>query len=243
MDRDHSLLQPGYLLHQRAYGDSSAIVEVFSRDHGRIGLMAKGVRGGKSRRQGLLQPFGPLLLSWRGRGDLPLLTDVEASAPPPILAGTRLISGFYLNELLMRLLRREDPHPELFDDYREALVALATPGPEARLLRVFEKRLLQHLGYGLILSHDVQGQAVEADGWYRYAPDEGPARLASVESGAISGRTLLALETEDGAGLEGDLDAKRVLRAALAPHLGPRPLRSRELYRQFSKTNRQEGEA
>lgn len=234
MERRRVQLEPGYLLHRRAYGDTSAILEVFSREHGRIGLIAKGVRGGRSRRAGMLQPFSELLLSWVSRGELGTLTEVEPARTPLDLAGARLVSGFYLNELLMRLLRRDDPHPALYDAYRVAVTGLARGEPEARVLRLFEKRLLEQTGYGLLLDQDTSGRAISAQASYRYRLDEGPELARPDEPGLVlPGAALLALasESEDMA-LHGRA-LRALTRAALAPHLGSKPLRSRELYRQF----------
>jgi DNA repair protein RecO (recombination protein O) len=235
MDRQRVHHRHAYLLHQRPYGDTSAIVEAFVREDGRVGLVAKGVRGGRSRRQGVLQPFGELLLSWTSRGELATLTEVEAAETPRMLTGTRLISGFYLNELLMRLLRRDDPHPELYDDYRRALLGLASTASERYVLRIFEKRLLEHLGYGLLLEHDASGAPVDPEAVYRYRPEEGPELTAQPGKSTISGHALLALAQESSELATHERELRGLLREALAPHLGPQPLRSRDLYRQFRR--------
>jgi DNA repair protein RecO (recombination protein O) len=234
MDRQRIQLQPAYLLHQRPYGDTGALLEAFSHDYGRVGVIAKGIRSGRSRRQAVLQSFAELLLSWVTRGELATLTDVEALETPRELKGTRLISGFYLNELLIRLLRRDDPHPELFEDYRWAVNGLAAGAEEAPLLRVFEKRLLERLGYGLQLELDILGDAIDPDASYRYRPEEGAELVIGQEpAAAVSGRALLALAHESDDLSVHERALRRITRAALAPHLGPQPLRSRELYLQF----------
>lgn len=236
MERQRVHLEPAYLLHQRPYRDTSAILEAFTREHGRVGLVAKGVRGGRSRRQGALQPFSELLLSWVGRGELGTLTEAEPARMPLTLAGTRLVSGFYLNELMMRLLRRDDPHPELYDAYRTALMQLAQGVSEGRVLRLFEKRLLEHVGYGLLLEQDIAGEPISPQLSYRYRLDEGPELSHPEAPGLVlPGAALLALAAE-GDEMAGHERALRALtRAALAPHLGSQPLRSRELYRQFRR--------
>jgi len=230
-------LEPAFVLHGRAYRDSSAILEVFSEGYGRVGLVGRGVRGPKSRWRGILQPFVPLLLSWRGRGELATLTHAEAVGGLSMPGGARVASGFYLNELLLRLLKREDPHPGAFHVYHEALTRLLEDdGPPAPALRLFEKRLLDELGYGLMLDTDAAGRPVVADAWYHCEPEaapvavEGPAAPGLV----VAGASLLCLAADRVPDDKAAADVKRLMRAALAPHLGARPLKSRELYRQMA---------
>jgi DNA repair protein RecO (recombination protein O) len=141
-----------YLLHQRPWGDSGRIFELFSRDHGRLSVFAHGVRGNKARLAGVLQPFLPLLVSWAGRGESPRLTGAEVDAAAmgkAALPQARLMSGWYLSELVMSLTVRHDPQPELYDHYGAAIEDLRTAPSLARTLRLFEKRLLDVLGYGI----------------------------------------------------------------------------------------------
>jgi DNA repair protein RecO (recombination protein O) len=233
MEQHRHQLESGYLLHQRPYGDADAVLEIFSRDHGRVGLIAKGVRSGRSRRAGMLQPFGELLLSWVAKGELGSLREVEPAQTPPVLAGTAMVSGFYLNELLMRLLRRADPHAELYDDYRRSLHLLAGGTDQDYTLRVFEKQLLAGLGYGLLLEHDVEGRPVVAEAHYQYLAERGPQRVAGASTQTVPGAALLALAQESPELTAYARELRGLLRAALAPHLGEQPLKSRELYRQF----------
>ncbi|MBI2778826.1 MAG: DNA repair protein RecO [Gammaproteobacteria bacterium] len=238
-------LQPAYVLHSKPYRDTSLLIEAFTPEFGRIGLVARGARAAKSRMRGLLQLFRPLLISWVGKGDLVTLAAAEEHGLAPVLGGRALLSGFYLNELLLRLLHRHDPHPALFHMYDAALHGLAAqadgnpPDGDAQLqqtLRTFEKNLLQEVGYGLVLDHDVvTGSSIEADGKYRYHLEKGPIQLAApeVEKGvgiSIQGRSLIALAQNDLGDASVLREAKRLLREALAVHLGPKPLRSRELY-------------
>src|SRR5699024_6628069 len=174
MEQRRYQLEPAYLLHQRPYGETDAVLEVFTRTHGRIGLFAKGVRSGRSRRAGVLQPFGELLLSWVSRSELGFLRTVEASQTPFALAGTAMVSGCSLNELLIRLLRRDDPQPDIYQDYSRALQQLAGGAEEDYVLRVFEKRLLAGSGYGLMLEHDAEGEPVQPNLQYEYLPEIGP---------------------------------------------------------------------
>lgn len=224
-------LQPGYLLHQRAYRDTSLLLEVFTPEHGRFGLVARGARAPKSRNRGLLQLFQPLLLSWIGRAELGTLTGVESNGAAPRLLGATLYSGFYLNELMMRLLQRLDPHPELFMAYADALQGLqhATERP----LRLFEKRLLETLGYGLLLDHVADsGEPVEADALYRYELETGPVAVvqAPAHGLCLHGSSLLSLAADQLQDAQSLSECKRLMRAALGLYLGERKLKTREVF-------------
>ncbi len=228
-------LQSAYVLHSRPYRDTSLLVEIFTHDFGRIGLVARGVRTTKSRYASLLQPFTPLLLSWSGQGELPTLNGAEAAGVAPRLKGDLILSGFYLNELLMRLLQRGDAHPELFETYITSLASLAEQAEQEPILRQFEHRLLQEIGYGLILDHDVKtGERVNPDARYHFLPERGPITSTGQDEGGmiVQGRTLLAIARDDYSQPEVRQEAKRLMRAALAVHLGDRPLKSRELFQQ-----------
>lgn len=229
--------QAGYLLHQRPYKERSVLVEIFTHDWGRIGLVANGVRREKSRLAGLLQPFQRLLFSWRGRGELKTLTTVEPAGAAETLQGHSLISALYLNELVMRLISHHDPHPLLFSHYHHTLQKLAVGEQIEWALREFERDLLQELGYGLNLSHDIEsGEVIEPDGIYCYYL-HGPVKLernreSPREIGEIvlTGETLLALSSGELPGKEGLREAKRLMRSMLQPHLGDKPLMSRTLF-------------
>jgi DNA repair protein RecO (recombination protein O) len=226
-----------YILHKRPYRETSQIIEVFSRDHGRVCLMSKGSRGARSRVGGLLQPFRPLLLGWQGRGEMPTLRNVDAAElRPPRLGGRELMSAFYLNELIMRLLHRHDVHEALFDDYHAILYALQTPHGLEIALRTFEKKLLQHLGFGLNLERDADsGDAVRADAVYSYRFEHGPVLGGSTDASnpypVVAGDSLLAFAA-DALNDERQLaDIKRLMRYVISNHLGGRKLKSRELFR------------
>ena len=228
--------EPGYVLHARPWRETSLILEAFTRAHGRVGLTARGVRRPRSRLRGLLVPFLPLLLSWTGRGELPTLTGADSEGPGRALRGRALFSGFYLNELMLKLLPRNDAHRALFDDYRDALAGLGTGGAAEPVLRIFEKRLLDALGYGLTLHRDADtGAPISPHRRYRYLPQHGPVEepgTAAAEGVTVSGRTLLALargRLGDGEERERQ-EARNLMRAILAPHLGPHPLGSRQLF-------------
>jgi len=237
-DSTRQLLQSAYVLRQRPYRDSSVLLEVFSATHGRIGVVAKGVRRRRNSPRALLQSFTPLLLSWVGRGDLVTLTDVESRAPRYLLQGVVLMSGFYLNELLLRLLQRQDPYPALFSYYDQALKKMARLGTQITtdaalpvILRIFEKQLLEEMGYGLVLDFDVEGEAVSADRFYRYQAGLGLIPLLSVSEAGVDslrGAHLQALATHrlDECSARG---VKRLLRTAIDQHLGNKPLQSRKM--------------
>jgi len=230
--------QPAYILHTWAYRETSLLLEVFTKDHGRLGVLAKGVRKPKSRARGLLQPFVPLLIGASGRGDLLVLKDYESFGALPYLTGRRLISAFYLNELMMRLLQRFDPNLDLFAGYTIAIAALADEKQSIEpILRIFEKVLLKTLGYELQLIKEAKtGEAVEPQKLYRYEPEEGPVWVDVSASEALyperrlyQGSSLLALAAEELT--EGTVlsEVKRLMREALLLYLGNRPIESRKL--------------
>ena len=228
-------LQPAFLLHRKPYRDTSLLIEAFSAEHGRLGLVARGARGRRGGMQGLLQPFQALLISWSGRGELMTLTGAEPQGAPLALRGDAVISGFYLNELLIRLLPRHDPHPELYQRYAATVKRLAAIGPDEWGLRLFERDLLQELGYGLLLTHEGgSGEMIEPEVRYCYHPEFGPQRMGYEDEPCLSihGASLLALEQGGEADIRSRGEAKRLMRMILSRYLGPRPLASRELFRQ-----------
>ena len=231
-------LVPAYLLHQRPYRESSALLEVFTESHGRVGLVARGVRSPRSRLRGELQPFRSLRLSWTGRGELGTLTGVEAHGPLRLFQGTALYSAFYLNELLVRLLARHDPHPGVYSVYQRSLQDLADNQTIQPVLRIFEKRLLEELGYGLLLDHEMEtGKPVQPELDYDYHLESGPliAVAGAAHGFVFKGASLLALAQERLTTTEALDDAKRLLRAALSLYLGHKPVQSRELFRSVKR--------
>lgn len=228
--------QPGFVLHQHPYSETSLLLEVFTPDHGRVGLLAKGARRPGNRSRGVLKPFQPLLLGWSGRGELPVLTGAEAQETALTLAGRALYCGFYVNELLVRLLHRHDPHPRLYQAYQTCLGGLGVAGDES-ILRLFEKRLLQELGYGLVLDRDIgDNSPIAPEAMYDYILDRGPLRLhpqlnTRAEGVRVRGSSLIALARDEINGSAARRDVKALMRAALAHHLGDRPLMSRQLFR------------
>jgi DNA repair protein RecO (recombination protein O) len=230
-------LEPAWVLHHRPFRDSSEIIELFTREYGRVAAVARGSRR-PGRRRPSLEPFSPILVSCRGRGELHTLTAAELRGPAVRAHGQRLLSMFYLNELVLRLLQKHDPHPDTFVDYERALAELGAGKTEAAVLRVFEKRLLQAMGYGLSLTADAEGQPLEPDAVYRYVPELGPVLVTGVgdDASLVRGASLLALAAENlGDGQPGDETMLRELRHVLLPtldlYLGGRPLKSREVLR------------
>jgi len=218
-----------YVLHHHAYRETSRIVEALSAEHGRLSLFARGVTGAKSRLGPLLRPFQRLLLSWSGRSEACRLVDAERDGPARALPPRRLLSGFYLNELLLKLTVRGDPNPRIFAYYDEALRALAEEDDEEANLRRFEKRLLGELGYGLQLSHTGEGRPIEPTMYYRFQPERGPEPCVAEAPGAVYGRSLADLDAEVFGDLRSLRDAKRVLRAAIDACLDGRPLATRRV--------------
>jgi len=228
-------LEPAWILHHYPYRDSSLLLEVFSHEYGRIGLIARGARSAKGRWQNQLQMLRPLLLSWSMRGELGTLTGVDSRGGMDVFPGRQVLCACYLNELLMRLLTRHDPHPELFGAYEDALLMLGSA--EEPALRLFEKRLLQALGYGLLLDYEYDsGDAVQAGSLYEYRLEKGPVRCGQAAGNGVflQGASLLALHSEDLQDAQACREVKQLMRAALALYLGERPLRTREVLRQLS---------
>lgn len=237
-------LQAAYVLHHRPYRDTSVLIEVLTRDYGRVGLIAKGVRTAKSRMQGLLHPFRPLLISWAGRGELVTLTSCESAGPAGRIGGRIMMSGFYINELLLRLLHRHDAHPLLFEIYGATLRALEDPPQEQRALRIFEKHLLQEIGYALVLNCQADtGEPLAPERLYSYFPEKGPLDYDEFRPDGIAmhGGSLLSLANEDLNDPVSLRESKHLMRASLALYLGDKPLQSRKLLSELQKTQRAEG--
>ncbi|MEK1939026.1 MAG: DNA repair protein RecO [Pseudomonas sp.] len=218
--------QPAFILHSRAYRESSALVD-FLTPQGRLRAVLRGARGKAGT---LARPFVPVEVEFRGRGELKNVGRLEAAGIPRWLHGEALFSGLYLNELILRLLPAEDPHPILFDHYAATLEALAAGRALEPLLRAFEWRLLDELGYGFALAEDLHGQPVIADQLYRLLPDSGLEPVQLFQPGLFQGVELLAMAEADWTAPGALAAAKRLMRQALAPHLGGRPLVSRELF-------------
>ena len=223
------LLARAYVLHQYAYRDTSRIVEVFTAEHGRLTLFARGAAGPKSGLRAALRPFQRLLVSWSGKSEACQLLTAEIDGTATSLPPECLMCGFYLNELLLRLTVRCDPHTAIFDSYAEAVRALQAGGDEEYHLRRFEKRLLQELGYGLELSQTDGGKPIEPDMYYRFDVAGGPQPCVADAPGAVYGKSLADLDAGELADVRSLRDAKRVLRAAIDACLEGRVLKSRNV--------------
>lgn len=226
--RERISLEPAFVLHAREYRDTSRILDVFTRRHGRLTLFARGARGPKSKLAPLLMPFRPLLVSWTGRGESAQLTGAELHGESLTLPARQVMSGFYLNELIISLTTRHDPQTPLFDDYGAALRQLSADAAPEPVLRVFEKRLLASLGYGLEFD-------VAADAYYQFRVGSGLCEVREDAPGAYSGRCLLALQDESLEDAETLDVARRVLRQALDHCLEGRELRTRAVARSLSR--------
>lgn len=230
--------QPAFVLHSYPYRETSLVLEVLSRQHGRVALVARGARRPRSVLRGLLMGFQPLTLSWFGRGELRTLHRAEWQGGQPQLQGKALLCGFYLNELLLNLMARDDPHEQLFDYYQRTLQRLAHEVDHAAILRCFEKHLLQELGYALLLAQEADtGQAIDPAKSYRYIVDRG----AIADSGNISeglpvlGKTLQDMAADDFGDAVSAQQSKQLMRMLLNHHLAGKVLHTRELIKELQK--------
>jgi DNA repair protein RecO (recombination protein O) len=236
MPRGRVDAQPTYVLHTRPYRETSLLVEAFSRDFGRVALLARGARRPHSTLRGLIMAFQPLELSWLGKGEVLTLMKAEWQGGQPLLTGLPLFCGYYINELLLRLLPREDAHPRLFEHYTRILLRLGYSAKEQVAeadLRGFERALLSELGYGLTLDRDFQGSPVVARSRYRYEIERGPVLLAEdagAEPFALVGQSLLDMARDDYRHPTTRSEAKQLVRRLLAHYLDGAELCSRMLF-------------
>ncbi|MBB3255689.1 DNA repair protein RecO (recombination protein O) [Paraburkholderia bannensis] len=224
--------QPAFVLHSYPYRETSLIIDVLSRDHGRVALVAKGAKRPHSALRGVLQTFQPLTLNWTGKGEVRTLTGAEWVGGMLPLAGDALLCGFYVNELLVKFLAREDPHPGLFNHYVVTLTRLAHDLPAVQVLRSFERVLLRDTGYALALNRTVNRRTVVAEGRYVFDPERG-VREASAEWPAqwpvLSGQTLLDMEEDDYHRPQTVAQSKALMRFLLNTYLGGTPLATRQI--------------
>jgi DNA repair protein RecO (recombination protein O) len=230
--------QPAFVLHSYPFRETSLLVEAFSRDHGRIALLARGARRPRSAIRGLLMAFQPLELGWTGKGEVLTLMKAEWQGGMPLLAGEALFCGYYLNELLIHLLPREDAHERLFDCYTTMLSSLAhAPGHKVveADLRCFEKALLQELGYGLTLTHDSTGEAIAATVQYTYQMEHGPIRMTHRDDDVpqVLGKTLIDLHEENFDDPRTRSESKQLMRALINHYLSGKPLESRRIFKEL----------
>lgn len=229
-------LQRGFVLHRRPYSETSLLVDLFTEETGRLTLLAKGARAKRSNLKSVLQPFTPLLLRWSGKGSLKVLTKAEPAAISLPLQQTALYSGFYVNELICRVIEQETAYPQLFQDYLYCLTALAKePIQVEPALRRFEFQLLQVLGYGVDFAHCAgTGKPVDPGMTYRYREEKGFIASVIRDNLTFLGRELLAFDQQNFSDTDILQAAKRFTRMALKPYLGNKPLKSRELFTQQS---------
>jgi len=231
--------QPAYLLHTYPYRETSLVAEIYTRDAGRVALIARGARRPRSALRGVLMAFQPLLLGWSGKAELKTLHKAEWQGGYLPLRGLSLICGFYLNELLLKLLPREDPHERLFEAYADALAQLPHAQDHAAVLRRFERVLLRELGYGLVLDREVVGGTpIEPATRYCYVPERGPvpAGMAAAQSGVeLAGQTLIDMAVDHYADPQTVQQSKALMRALINHCLGRQTLHTRQLLRDLQQ--------
>lgn len=223
------------MLHGYPYKESSLLLDVFTRTTGRVTLLARSARKPRSEMRGLLMAFHKLDLSWYGKGEVKTLIKAEWLGGGQLLGGEALLCGFYLNELIMRLLAREDPHEELFARYGSALQELSIRGKEQAALRRFEKGMLRELGYELRLDRDVvRGERIEPDGYYLYDPERGPIPVVgNIPEQCISGRTLIHISRDEFDDARTLHESKVLMRRLIDHRLDSRKLESRRVFKEL----------
>lgn len=228
--------QEAYVLHTYPYRETSLLLDVFTRAAGRVTLVARGARRPRSAMRGVLLSFQPVQLGWYGKGEVRTLTRAEWIGGQPLLQGEALLCGFYLNELLLRLLPREDPHEALFARYGEALRGLASGAATGPILRAFEKALLREIGYALVLERDgASGLGVDAAKTYTYDPERGPVEVNATAQAdlKLAGQTLLDIARDDFSDAVTQQQAKLLMRSLINHRLEHQPLRSRRIFREL----------
>jgi DNA repair protein RecO (recombination protein O) len=224
--------QPGFVLHSYPWRETSLVVEFFSREFGRVALVARGAKRPTSQFRGLLSPFNPLAVSWSGRNDIKMLVRAEWLGGMQPLRGDALLAAFYANELLVRLLARLDPHERLFGSYVALLQSLSHESRHDAVLRVFELDLLQDIGYEVPLDRCADGEPIDAEAHYLFGIGEGAQRLerGDADDGSqVSGRTLLAMAARRFDDERVAAEAKALLRRVIRYHLGGKPLNTRRI--------------
>ena len=232
-DQSRKTEEEAFVLHSYSYRETSLIVELFSKQFGRIGVVAKGARRPNSLLRSALQSFQPLYVSWGGRAELKTLYGAELRFGLARLKGTALMSGFYINELILKLLIRDDPHERLFEVYEGAIQALSEKKPEVeKILRRFERVLLTELGYGITLTHDVKTQReIQENEVYTYIMGRGPARINPDEKIdlKLSGRALMDISNDNLDDPTTLSQCKLLMRSLMNHHLGNKSLYTRRL--------------
>jgi len=239
MERIHN--QPAFILHKRAYRNTSAILEFFTRDYGRISLVAKGVSGSKSRLKGIMQAFQPLQISWSRKSELGNMTSAETTQSPFALVDEALYAAMYVNEILFKLITKDDPHPNIFDQYTQLLADLVIPSNLQISLRLFEKKLLQDLGYEIDFFWEAEtSEAIDSHCIYEFIPGHGFIKCIGSEKERIQFSGNLLQEIANG-NLQNEQTlkvAKRIFQLSIKQLLGNTELSTRELYRAFLSTKK-----
>ncbi len=221
--------EPAWLLHSTPYRETSLVVDLFTREYGRIAAVAKGAKRPRSSLRAVLLQFQPLRVAWAGRRELRTLTGAEWSGGLEAPRGDALLCAFYLNELLMRLLAREDPHPLLFDAYGEALRELSSDASRDETLRRFEWALLREIGYAPDLARDASRQPIDPARAYAWRPGEGFVASDAGAAQAVSGGVLQDLAEGRSGSAASRQQAKYLTRAILSHHLEGAPLSTRQI--------------
>jgi DNA repair protein RecO (recombination protein O) len=230
--------QPGFVLHSYPWRETSLIVESFTREFGRVAVVARGAKRPTSQFRGLLSPFNPIALSWSGRNEIKTLVRAEWLGGMQPLRGDSLLAAFYANELLVRLLARGDAHPQTFGSYVELLQSLARDARQDASLRTFELDLLQDIGYAMSLDRCTEGNPIDASAQYVFSEGQGARRIdanvaresdVGITSSAVSGRTLLAMAARDFEHPQVTSESKALLRQVIRFHLEGKPLNTRRI--------------
>jgi len=224
--------QLAFILKSQSFKETSSIHQVFTKDHGVISIISKGSRAKSSKHGSLLQAFKPLLMSWVGKAELKTLTGADENGLAEPLKGASLFCGFYVNELILSLIHKHDPHPNLFDTYAKVIKDLSTVVQQEKVLRQFEKLLFDEIGYGLLLEHAADSNTpIQAVKYYHYIAGHGAVELTNESAtGAILGSTLINLRKnclEDKVEL---MQAKRMMRSLIDHQLDGKILKSRDLF-------------
>ena len=223
--------QPGYILHRRPFQDSSQILDIVTRDHGKIALVARGSRGSRSRLAGVLRPFLPLRVSWVAKSDLGTLTGAEPAGPPAGVRGDAIMSAYYVNELLLHFLHRDDPQAEIFELYATVIATLVGTEDIAAQLRSFELKFLSLLGYAVNLDHVAGSQdALAPQQNYEYRMEQGPVAVERDEGAlGFTGAVLTGIAEQQFDQSDVLRAANRLLREVIAFHLDGKELQSRKV--------------
>lgn len=231
---DRVLLDSAFVLHVFPFRETSLFLDALTKRHGRLRLLAKGAKRGRQPLSRLLTPFNTLSLSFTSRGDPPILVNAEQLRQVPSLQGRSMFCGFYVCELLTKLLPLQDASSGIYELSLQTLRQLEASQAEEHILRFFEVRLLAELGYGLRLEEDGQGQTIQAERRYTYDVEQGPREVDSEGRGSVRGSTLLALARQSSMDQTELREAKRLMRGIIRYHLNGRPLKSRELFKPLS---------